>query len=680
MLYGGDFETCSIYVGGHRTSCGDIVEGAEVGRSVNYIRNVISNDNVTSDIASDPIMVCSCRTCRVTCPLSGDYGNIEIVRGENFSLLVVVVSQDAGVVPSAIRIILDNDVRINPSQRIQLTDKTCTLVSYRLFGEVNTSRIDLLPVNSPCSSARTMASVDVTFLPCPDGFVLKGSECACDDRLQRFHTTCNVDDRSIERTSNAFWIDALYNNGSYEGLIIHSGCPFDYCVSTPVNITLDDLNAQCDHNHSGMLCGSCKDDFSISLGTLHCLECSNSYLALILFFALAGVGLVALLLVLNVSVASGTINDLIFFANIVQANHSAFFPVGMTNILTVFIAWLNLDYGIETCFYHGMTTYAYIWLQFLFPFYVWFLIGLIIVASRYSVKISRSLGTHPVTVLATLLLLSYSKLLLNIIAVLTVTRLEFPDGTIKGVWFYDGSVPYFEGADHGVLGIFSILVLVFLFLPYTFLLLFSPWLQRYSHWKMLSWLNKIKPFLDAYHAPYKKETRYWTGFLLLVRCSLFFTFAFNTLYTLDLEFVLIISHAAGLATLSLMHGGIYQKLHNNIIEAFLLLNLIIFAAASDYVRDTGRSQAPVANMCIGITLVSFIIILLYHSIMRLRGTTWWKELTKQVTSLTPRWYGGSTKESDMNLSQDQGSIKFVPVQVSSSSVALAELRESMLIN
>ena len=34
-----------------------------------------------------------------------------------------------------------------------------------------------------------------------------------------------------------------------------------------------------------------------------------------------------------------------------QVNRSVFIPNGHTNPLTVFIAWLNLDLGIETCFY-----------------------------------------------------------------------------------------------------------------------------------------------------------------------------------------------------------------------------------------------------------------------------------------------------------------------------------------
>ena len=100
--------------------------------------------------------------------------------------------------------------------------------------------------------------------------------------------------------------------------------------------------------------GKCQKDFSLAFGSSKCLKCSNSYLSLLIAFALAGIVLVVFLLILKLTVAVGTINGLIFYANIVSVNRAQLFPSGETNILTVFIAWVNLDLGIETCFFDGM--------------------------------------------------------------------------------------------------------------------------------------------------------------------------------------------------------------------------------------------------------------------------------------------------------------------------------------
>jgi len=99
-------------------------------------------------------------------------------------------------------------------------------------------------------------------------------------------------------------------------------------------------------------------------------------------FALAGLLLILFLISFNLTVSEGTINGIIFYANIVHINRSIFFPSTEANPLAIFIAWLNLDLGIETCFYNGMDAYAKAWLQFVFPIYIWLMAGLIIVLSH----------------------------------------------------------------------------------------------------------------------------------------------------------------------------------------------------------------------------------------------------------------------------------------------------------
>ena len=77
---------------------------------------------------------------------------------------------------------------------------------------------------------------------------------------------------------------------------------------------------------------------------------------------------------------------------------------------SVFVAWLNLDLGIEACFYEGMDAYGQTWLQYLFPAYIWVLVILIILAGRQSKRLASVFGGNAVQVLASLLLLSYTKL------------------------------------------------------------------------------------------------------------------------------------------------------------------------------------------------------------------------------------------------------------------------------
>ena len=108
----------------------------------------------------------------------------------------------------------------------------------------------------------------------------------------------------------------------------------------------------------------------------------------------------------NMAYSDGTLSGLFFYVNIIQANSQAYFPRTTINFFTIFISWLNLDLGIENCFYDGMDMYVYSWFQFLFPFYVWFLVGCIILACHYSQSVAKRFGQNPVAVLAALLLMS----------------------------------------------------------------------------------------------------------------------------------------------------------------------------------------------------------------------------------------------------------------------------------
>jgi len=134
-------------------------------------------------------------------------------------------------------------------------------------------------------------------------------------------------------------------------------------------------------------------------------------MALLIPFAIAGIVLVTLMKLLNLTVSEGTLNGLIFYANIIGANQATFFPSTSTHcpVLIVFIAWLNLDLGIETCFFNGLNGYWKTWLQFVFPAYIWIITAVIIVVAHYSSTGARLFGNNSVQVLATLFLLSYTK-------------------------------------------------------------------------------------------------------------------------------------------------------------------------------------------------------------------------------------------------------------------------------
>ena len=99
----------------------------------------------------------------------------------------------------------------------------------------------------------------------------------------------------------------------------------------------------------------------------------------------------------------GTLSGVIFYVNVINTNVNTFFPFKATNYITVFISWLNLELGIDTCLFIGMDTYWKTLLQLAFPMYVIFLVVMVILISECSTKFARLIGRkNPVATLDTL--------------------------------------------------------------------------------------------------------------------------------------------------------------------------------------------------------------------------------------------------------------------------------------
>ncbi len=200
---------------------------------------------------------------------------------------------------------------------------------------------------------------------------------------------------------------------------------------------------------------------------------------------------------------------------------------------------MNLDLGIETCFYDRMDSQAKVLLQLVFPAYLFLLMLLIFILSKYFDSFAKLLSNrNPVAALGTLVLLSYSKLLRFIIAALQYRVLDYPDDTLSSdiVWLFDGNVQYFT-PNHIPRFVAAAIILIAGGL-FTVLLFFGQWFPRCSEVEMdqehkVHWFIG---FMDAYHAPFTPKHRYWVGLLLfaLIIHNLVAAMAPDTFYHLGL--------------------------------------------------------------------------------------------------------------------------------------------------
>ena len=399
--------------------------------------------------------------------------------------------------------------------------------------------------------------------PCPKGFSLHLEEyCQCDQILSSYIpslTHCNIDDQTIPRPANS-WISAhTVNNSHSYNVSLH--CPFDYCLPHSSHLYLCTPDSQCQFHRSGLMCGQCQQGLSAVFGSSQCKHCSNVYLLIIIPIAIAGIVLVLLLFVLSLTVTDGSINPILLSVNIISINISIIFPTTNNSVMYTFISLANLDLGIETCFYDGMDEYAKRWLQLVFPVYLICIAMVIIITSRYSIRIQRLTARRALPVLATLFLLSYTKVLLTVSNVLfyysTITDLQ--SNHTETVWSVETSIPLF-GLKFTILFITCLLLFIVL-IPFNVVLIFT---RTLSYFRIVTY---FKPLLDAYQGPYKIKFYYWTGLQLVVRAIFF------GLSALERDINMMVSVIL-LGILICLHKVFpFNKKINNILEMLALLNL-----------------------------------------------------------------------------------------------------------
>ena len=681
---------CTVFTGESETV-------RSIDQSVITLFNISKNDHHSS-VSSTPYRVCltdsddSIVSACTSLPQIFDH-NVIVYPGQAFSLEAVLVGfefgQGTGMVNA--QLLDGHNSEIWPEnskfQRIEKPDKTN--LSYTVYtNDTSESIVLVLTAEERDNVEKNLEEEDLRdaisefdstgiILPdllttpvhinvrleseCPPGFQLRRppniTKCDTCRVTQPIYSGCYC----LEKFDNDMecLFDKDHKNGylclkkhvwvelSDSAMMFSKECPLDYCKVNLSGIIISQINNNsdmsltlCDDGREGKLCGNCSEGYSLMLGSNKCTEnCSNKYLALLAFFAVAGILLVLFISALNVTVAQGTINGLIFYANVVWAYNDIFFPRydnARFDFLKTFIAWINLDFGIEVCFFDGLDAYWKTWLQFTFPIYVWIIAGLIILLGRIDC-LNRFLPKNIVHVLATLVLLSYSKLLRTVIIVLVPATIETyysnemdTDPRPDYVWKFDGEIQYGLFPKHCILLSVSLLALICLWIPYTFILLFI------NCTRSCRYIKRLIPFFEAYTGPLTPKCQFWVGLLLLVRCVLMVTLIFLQRDASVLSMVIII---VLIFVLLYNTGSIYNKPTNitgkrtgrccqflpesfqlsfqSMLDISFLLNLVFLGTATLYAdfeeanENHIKAKAGVTNASIGIVFIQFIGIIIY---------------------------------------------------------------------
>ena len=325
----------------------------------------ISKPLLPHRVSSDSFGVCFCNRDNTTDCYHRSI-DIKVYPGQWIDLSLATIGMCQGISPGVL-VVTSENVNVALGLSNSQTSLTCKEFTYQLNQQKDLQN-GFFTISTDSKLAKLKNSsviINVEFLSCPDGLNVTSDICVCDNVLQSIDGVhCNVSEKyPISRSGNN-WLD--YNH-ELNCTIAHRYCPFGYCQTSLVHLDFnDDSNGsdhQCSHNRSGTLCGQCQPGLSLMLGSNKCSVCSNGYLSLVIAFIMAGILLVLFLLLCNLTVSMGTVNGLLFYANVVKLNEIVFFPDGnKIPVLSQFISWLNLDLSIQTCFFDGFDGYWKTWL------------------------------------------------------------------------------------------------------------------------------------------------------------------------------------------------------------------------------------------------------------------------------------------------------------------------------
>ena len=674
VLYGGDFDQCT-------TTLPYYLNKTSINKGYHYsveIFNALFNmekQQGLSVISSDPRKVCFCSKSPSIKSCTTMKIPIQIYPGQEFTVSVVTIGQNGSSAKGRVNASLLNENFV--SHRLfrvsypVLTDE-CVNLSFIVQSNRSRAQLTFAPEITGTYCKINTVDVIVQILPCPLGFQLPHTApyvCSCDPFLSKFFTLnlqaiCSIDNQTISVPQKAIWFGCFnseqlnHSSLNCDSLVVTPNC--DHCrnalySSKTVEIPLKNLDEQCSEGHTGIMCGTCKPRYSRVLGDLmNCQKgCTYTNLPILLIaFLVSIILLLVIIRALNITVTEGTINGILVYTTVMQTHHS-YFSENLSRFgqgCWVFISWINLTLGFKACFYKGMNGYEQIWILFGQAIVSFLFLFIIILLGRRFIFFTRLLGRNIVQVLATLVAMIYSNLLFATIVTFRSATLHISttSGTqySKTVWYYDGSIPYL-GLKHAPLFVIAVICSLFM-LYFMSSLLFIQCLQKRSEIPCLHWVERLRPFYEAYTGPCRNYYRFWPGFLLLVRTGLFIMNSFvpshiGTFFQIKMlitavSFVLIVS----LAWIS--PQGVYKRWPINILEFSFYLNLCITSGflALNYNK---QKNVSVVYTSVSIAAITFFGILVYHCYSQVKSTKAWKMLSTWIL-VRARFVCYRTKQPD----------------------------------
>jgi len=212
-----------------------------------------------------------------------------------------------------------------------------------------------------------------------------------------------------------------------------------------------------------------------------------------------------------------------------------------------------------------------------------------------------------VQVMATLLYLSFAKLLLTAINIFIPVSVVTPHGEFT-VWYVDGNIPYWRNSGYVALFITAIITSIFYVIPFLLWTTCGSLFARRSRW-----IKQRRNLIDAYHGQYREGWGWWFGARLWLLVHSYVSYALlrgsNPSLMLLLHLVFLVPF-----TFIQVYYKPYRGKWVNIFECVILIDLLLLEFITLYGQLKGdvSISEPYISVLMLLVLLILISLLSWH--------------------------------------------------------------------
>ena len=580
------------------------------------------NETKTNDVRGDHI-------------ISGPYhvivnpqsnSTITLFPGQKLTYSAHVTDYFGNLTSCSINIFLECGVHLIYCEYLQLigdavsllsTDNITTNLYLTSTAEHHDSSLKLRFLCLNTITATAYAHVNLT--TCPLGYVFQTSQksvqgaCECVD-IASDDVQCDFV-LGVACIRHGYWFGEINANDELNNTVNDTApCQYPYCKTDlppcPIIGLFQTYNKlpvaqdeQCNGLYGGLLCRGCREDAVFSFEAVKCIPSSNCqpwqpYVTLVLvvvFQLVLGFGIV-IGLKASFKTGIGHLYGPLFFIAVLRlipfGYYKEYDQLKFAISISQSILLLNLEiFGeIPWCFFSNINPLLNYSLHFVGPFIIAVVLLSTVLLARYYPRQFLSLQRSPVQAICLLILLSFWSVSDTCIQLLK------PTTTLSGVkgWrvALQPNIQYLKDPYHIVTWTISIVLLVFLLVPFMLLLFLSPLLRRKFD------LTRIQPLLDAFQSCYDDRFRWYSGVYLLSWIILNINMPY---YVMEIILVAV-------STLHFMIQP-YKYRWLNIVDTLLLvdLNMLAFLTSVDSLNSIQEETVPISYILVLLPLTYITI-------------------------------------------------------------------------